>query len=443
MPKLDYTKILPVLFLEYLTISLARTLFPGMINDEFGVYSYTAVGLMETVKGLLAFISSPLFGKISDKIGRKFCLLLTVVGTTMPVWVMAFTSNMYIYAVFMSISGFFSATFAITFAYISDCVDNQKRAPAYGLALATFGLSFSVGPVIGGYLAQEFGNHSVFVLSLGLTVVNVLYVVFILPETVQSDDASQSSQAKFGVAIKNLPNSWDLKETFRVFSSDPFMANLALIVFVYYSSVWAIVSTLMVYITRVLHFSAVSLGWLLSAYGIATMFSEGVLVRVVVPRVGETNAMRIGLVCFALQCVVVGVCTSPEWIYLSVLFSLGANLVYPSVSSLVAKVVSEELTGEALGALNGIRALTEGFGPLFFGFLMSLFEHSPQPGAPYLLSAFLSLWAYLHCFELPPEPDVAFAKFHQRGSRAPEEALSLLREELDTHDDSSVDSRWK
>lgn len=66
---MDYTKILPVLFIEYLAMSLARSLFPAMILESFGSYSYLAVGIMETMKGLLSFVSSPLFGKLSDKIG--------------------------------------------------------------------------------------------------------------------------------------------------------------------------------------------------------------------------------------------------------------------------------------------------------------------------------------------------------------------------------------
>ena len=57
-----------------------------------------------------------------------------------------------------------------------------------------------------------------------------------------------------------------------------------------------------------------------------------------------------------------------------------------------------------------LQALTEGFGPLVFGVLMALFERTPVPGAPYLLACVLSMWAFLHCFELPPEPEVAVAK---------------------------------
>lgn len=227
--QLDYSKILPVLFLEYLVVSLARSLVPGMIVDSFGAYSYLAVGIMETLKGLLAFVSSPLFGKLSDKIGktcfcicrsiqyilflvrlcsgRKYCLLVTVVGTTLPVCVMAFTRNMYIYGVALSISGFFSATFALTFAYISDCVDAKHRAPAYGLALATFGLSFTVGPIAGSYIAMHFGEHMVFLLALVLVALNVLYIVFKLPETAKSVNVSNEFPAvmQSTVSIKPPP----------------------------------------------------------------------------------------------------------------------------------------------------------------------------------------------------------------------------------------------
>lgn len=188
------------------------------------------------------------------------------------------------------------------------------------------------------------------------------------------------------------------------------MTNLALIVFLYYTSVWAIVSTLMVYVTRHLHFSPVTIGWLLSGYGLATMFSEGVMVRIMVPYFGESACIRIGLASFAVQCIVVAFSNSETSLFISILFSMLSNLVYPSISSLVSKIVEEGNQGEALGALNGIKALTEGFGPLLFGLLMALYEKSAVPGAPYLLASFFSLWALLHSLELPPEPDVVVAK---------------------------------
>jgi MFS transporter, DHA1 family, tetracycline resistance protein len=132
------------------------------------------------------------------------------------------------------------------------------------------------------------------------------------------------------------------------------MKNIAFIVFLYYTTVWAIVSTLMVYVTRRLHFSPVTVGWLLSFYGVATMLSEGILVRWVVPLLGEINSMRLGLFSFACQAILLAFSSSPRWIYLSVTFSMFSNLVYPSVSSLVSKIVveSEQVSQSVLSFLH-------------------------------------------------------------------------------------------
>ena len=432
----NFALILPVLFYEYLAMSIARSLIPSLLVEAYGNQTYLALGLMETAKGILAFISCPLFGRLSDQVGRKYCLLFTVIGSTLPVCALAFTSNMHIFAILTSISGFFSATFPLTFAYISDCVDKKKRAPAYGLALATFGLSFCLGPISGSYLADQIGDRAVFVTSLLLVIIDVLYIIFYLPETVKVQDnktiSGKGIKGIYRTAVEYLPNTWDFQETFRVFRTDPFMTNLALVVFLYYVSVWAIVSTMMVYVTRHLKFSTITLGWLLSVYGLATMFSESVVVRYVVPFLGETASMRLGLLSFAMQCIVVAFSSSTTMIFVSILFSMIANLVYPSVSSLVSKVVDEDRQGEALGALNGIKALTEGFGPLLFGFLMAIFEGTPVPGAPYLCAAVLTLWAFLHSYELPPEPEVAIAKYNGQ-----EDSMGLLSPDDDDENEEN------
>jgi MFS family permease len=143
----------------------------------------------------------------------------------------------------------------------------------------------------------------------------------------------------------------------------------------------------MVFITRQLAFTPLQLGWLLSAYGITTMFSEAVLVRVVVPRLGELNSMRLGLIAFSIQCMLVSISSSPLWIFVSVGFSMGANLFYPAVSSLVSKVVSEDSQGEALGALNGIKALVTACCDCLFGVLAAAW-YSPYDSCHRALAAY-------------------------------------------------------
>lgn len=454
----NFAYVLPVLFYEYLAISITKSFIPHMIIEAFGDKSYLAIGIVEMIKGIFAFMACPLFGKISDRIGRKYCLMMTVVGTIMPLCIMVFTENMYVYGVMTALSGMFSATFTVTFAYIADCVPQKERAPAYGLALATFGLSFCIGPVAGGYISSIYGNRAVFLLSSILMVVDVLYIIFVLPEpdkgkffansttneTLPNNSARHVSSStsgitlpttketikeKISIAISNIPNTWDVVGTFRAFSKDDFMFNLGIIVLMYYTAVWALVSTLMVYVTRRLNFDPITVGYLVSMYGLSTMVSETAIVRLVVPRLGETNSMRLGLFAFSMQCIIIAFADNIEQLYFSIVFSMFSNIVYPSISSLITKLVEPEDQGAALGSLNGLKSLTEGVGPLFFGILMARYEvflppanrHQPDvgvapwmlhglnlAGAPYLVAAFLALWALLHCYELPAEPDDSY-----------------------------------
>lgn len=178
-----YLYVLPVLFFEYLALSLSRALLPGLMNSAFGNYTYHVLGIVETAKGILAFMACPLFGKLSDVVGRRTGLFITVLGTTLPISSLALTQSMWIYAVAQGLSGVFASTFTITFAYIADLVHKERRSSAYGLALATFGLSYCLGPILGGFLAERFSYRAVFAVSVAQVVLAVAYIVLILPES--------------------------------------------------------------------------------------------------------------------------------------------------------------------------------------------------------------------------------------------------------------------
>lgn len=386
----------------------------------------------------------------------------------------AITRNrMQYFVLLFALSGIFSNTFTLTFAYISDTVQKRKdRVSAYGLALATFGLSFTIGPMAGGYLAHieidgdrdsnmdkkevwmdsigegdmedkpmsmmihPLGQQRVFTASLVLTVLDLLYIYFILPEskiqtgnhairtydrTTEDDDLSHASgtsddsdcvsrqstlsQKWNHVRTDIIPNSWSPFDTLRIFSGDPFLYEVGVIAFLYYTAVHALVSTLQLYAVKRFRLRPERLGELMSALGLSTMVSEAVLVRIVVPAIGEKRSMRFGLACFVMQCALLGVAYEGWHLFLCVLVSMGSNLVYPSLTSLVSEAVGENMVGEALGAINGVKALTEGLGPLIFGALMTISGRSALPGWPYLVAAVLTAVAYQRSRLLPDEDD--------------------------------------
>ena len=470
--------VLPVLLLEFLAIALTRAVLPAMLLQKYGNRVYLVLGFADCVRGILAFVACPIFGKVSDVVGRRLCLLVTVIGSCAPVCSLALFSwndndvhittsgwdqpdyyndtakyfdrsirqqqaslngsssgtaepeddsataaiwsilssegqdnNMYngippnaitLFVVLLMLSGIFSSTFTLVFAYISDTVRHRdERVSAYGLALATFGLSFTIGPMAGGYLAQS-NRHDVFLCSLLLTIADVLYIYFILPES-----TSVSSNASTAASIVSLEHhvTWSPLETLRIIAVDPFLRRVGQVAFLYYTGLWALLSTLSLYAVKRFHLSPERLGELMSALGLCTMLAEAVLVRIMVPLLGEKRSTRLGLLSFALQCVFLGVAYEGWHLFVCAALSLLGNLVYPSLSSLVSGSVEPEAVGEALGAVNGIKALTEGIGPLVFGTLMTLSENSSLPGWPYLLAAVLVLGAYKVAAELPDDHD--------------------------------------
>lgn len=476
--------VLPVLLLEFLALALTRAVLPAMLLERFEDRVYFVMGCAEFCRGLLAFVACPLIGKVSDVVGRRVCLFVTVLGTCAPVcalallparrtgtlssllggvdhdddyddnatapslfsasasranngaeeegWMMYSSSaadnydgptttpvdRVLVFVCLFALSGVFSATFTLTFAYVSDTVTRRDdRVAAYGLALATFGLSFTVGPAAGGYLARDattttdVGRQRVFSCALLLTVLDLLYVYFVLPESRpdlhdhDNDHHHDNARTLSRIRRDVVPRTWSPLDTLKVFSRDPVMAQIGRIVFLYYTGVWAVISTLTLYATKRFRLGPARLGELMSALGLCTMVSEAVLVRVVVPVIGEKRSMLVGLCAFGAQCAVLGLANEAWQLYLCVAFSAVANLVYPSLVSLVSGAVDADRVGEALGAVNGVKALTEGVGPLLFGTLMTLSERSALPGWPYLLAAAFSFAALRRAIDLPDDDD--------------------------------------
>jgi MFS transporter, DHA1 family, tetracycline resistance protein len=365
-----------------------------------------------------------------------------------------------VFVVLLVLSGAFSSTFTLVFAYISDTVRHRdERVAAYGLALATFGLSFTIGPMAGGYLAES-NKHDVFMCSFLLTCLAVLYIYFILPESTSTKGRTIASSAASIISLEHNI-SWSPRETMRIMTMDPFLRRVGQVAFLYYTGLWALISTMSLYAVQRFHLTPQRLGELMSTLGLCTMLAEAVLLRILVPLLGEKSTARLGLLSFALQCILLGFAYEGWHLFVCALFSMFGNLVYPSLSSLVSDSVEPDAVGEALGALNGVKALTEGIGPLVFGSLMTLSENSALPGWPYLVASLLVFAAYQLADGLPDDHsddyihELEFKKttlkrsnlFQStptfpapptRGGHAEEEYQALLSE-IDEEDDSEED----
>ena len=127
--------VVPIIFLEFLVLSMSRTIIPELIDDQYGESSYVVYGSADGARGLLAFLATPAVGALSDELGRKWLFLVTVVGSSSPIIVLAFSSRLDAHLCVWALSGLFAATFPLAFAYISDHVPAPSLVQAYGITL--------------------------------------------------------------------------------------------------------------------------------------------------------------------------------------------------------------------------------------------------------------------------------------------------------------------
>ena len=292
------------------------------------------------------------------------------------------------------------------------------------------------------------GQHRVFITSLILAILDLFYIHFLLPESLNSskknemehtsdfidvsvdgemdesvgdyngdtpssttmattsDTSNVPLPAGVGVSRRASSSWWNPFDSVRYLMTDPLLSTIGRVTFLYYTALHAVVSTLVLYAARQFHLGPQRLGELMAALGLSTMVSEAVLVRIAIPLLGETSCMRIGLISFALQCVVLAVADSPWHLFACAFLAMAGNLVYPSVSSLVSSTVRPDMVGRALGAVNGVKSLTEGIGPLLFGTLLTMSEKDRLPGWPYFLAAIMVALAYQAARKLPDQNNV-------------------------------------
>lgn len=142
------------LFLEVMGIALSNPILPQLINQFVNDISKSAYyfGALATTYALMIFVFSPIQGGLSDQFGRKPVLLFSLLGTGVGYLILSFAPNLPWVFVAQIVDGITGACVAVIFAYIADISSPDVRAKNFGLAGATFGLGWIVGPALGGLL---------------------------------------------------------------------------------------------------------------------------------------------------------------------------------------------------------------------------------------------------------------------------------------------------
>ena len=388
-PKISIVVVLSVVYIDMLGIGLAFPVLPKLIEEfEGGDISRASYiyGLLAAAYALMQFVFAPLVGALSDRFGRRPVILLALVGMAINYVLLAFAPSLAWFALGRMVAGAFGATFSAAGAYLADVTPPEKRAQAFGLIGAAFGVGFITGPAIGGVLGAV-DLRLPFVVAAVLSLADFLFAYFALPESL-----APANRKPFNLRRANPVGA--LREMAKYSSVFGLMAIFVLAVFA--SRVAEM--TWVLFTSYRFAWGPTETGLSLAMVGVVAVVSQAGLVRVVVPRLGERRAVLMGLAVTAVVFTLYGLVPA-GWMLFPVmaLSAFGWTVAQPAVQALLSQAVPANEQGLLQGALASMTNLTSIFGPPIwtglFGFFVSPAAPAIVPGAAFFASAFVFLIA--------------------------------------------------
>lgn len=348
-----------VVFVDLLGFSIILPLLPYYALS-FGASEVT-IGWLVASYSIFQFVAAPVLGSLSDRFGRRPVLLYSQVGS-LAGFVLLGTALFLphpLFWIFVSrvIDGLSGGNLTIAQAYISDVTKPEERAKAYGLIGVAFGLGFLVGPAFGGFLSR-WGYDLPAYAAAAFSAASIAATVLLLPETEHEPDAERLSGVR---AFARIPD----------FFREPGLGKL-LAVFMFFALPFALyVSMFALFAEKQLAFSAEQTGYFLAFVGLLGIVWQGGLVGPVVRRLGERNALMLGLVCSAVGLFLIA--TVDAWwklFYVAIPLSFGSSMTRPSLTSLITKAAPPTRRGGVLGVTSSIESFSRIVSPIAGGWII-------------------------------------------------------------------------
>ncbi|MEW6323591.1 MAG: MFS transporter [Acidobacteriota bacterium] len=361
-------------FIDLLGFGIIIPLLP-FYAESFGATGFT-VGLLATVFSLMQFVFSPVWGRWSDRIGRRPIILLGLVGSCLAYLVLALADSLVLVFAARIVGGIAGANIPTAQAYIADITTPENRAKGMGMVGAAFGLGFIFGPAIGGVLSA-FGPTVPFWFASALCLVNAVGAWRLLPE----------SRSAAPAMVR--PGRWEL---FRRSVGRPELALLLSLFFVITSAFSGFEATFALYGERRFGFTSATIGYVFAFIGVVLSLVQGVLVGKAVAFVGERRVVPAAVAAIALGLGLVPIAWSiPTLLVALGVLAAGMGFNGPSLTAMVSKLTDPSDQGGVLGLAQSLASLGRVVGPAWGGYLFDRFG----PTTPYATSAGLMAAAFL------------------------------------------------
>jgi DHA1 family tetracycline resistance protein-like MFS transporter len=371
------TFLIAIIFLSGMGFSIIGPVLPFIIRQYIANPADlgAVAGWLTAIYAGCQIIAAPGLGLLSDRFGRRPVLLVCLLGSAIGYIMFGLGGSLWVLFASRIIDGLTGGDFSIAFAYIADTTSPDDRPKVFGQVGATMGVSFIIGPVIGG-LASNISLQMPVYLAAALTLAALIWGWFFLPESLQP------AQRRKEIRLAELNPFTQLGSVLKLKSLRPLLGLAMLYAFPFA----VLTSNFGVLIIDSLHLDATSIGFILLTIGLIDILVQGWLVGKLLPVYGPRKLIAAGLVLQGVAYGLIGLVAllSSPWVLIAatVVYAFSSGLVEPPLAGLTSQAVGPEMQGLVGGASQSLQSLARVIGPVWVGIIYTNFGHA----TPYWLN---------------------------------------------------------
>jgi multidrug resistance protein len=337
------------------------------------------IGMIQAIYSLMQFLFAPFWGRLSDRVGRRPVLLVSIAGSAASYVLFALARDAWTIFFSRLLAGITAANLSTAQAYISDVTPPQERTRAMGLIGAAFGVGFILGPAVGGMLGAWGGNFAIGMGGAMLAGVNWFSAFWRLPESLSPENRRRTSEW-YALPLRDLPRILAI----------PYVGLLALVLFVAVFAIANLESTFVLLAKHRYGLDQRECGYLFAYLGMMSVVVQGGLVGRLSARFGENRLLLGGYLMQVPALLLIPFMPSTGWLLVALaMMAMGGGVAGPSLNSLLSKLAPADRRGEVFGVTQSLGSLARVLGPAWGGWS---FGHLGM-SAPYVTAAMLMLFA--------------------------------------------------
>ncbi len=365
-----------VVFIDLLGLGILIPVIAPLIMDPHGILP-PAIGSQERAEvlgfllasfAIAQFFGAPILGALSDRIGRKKVLIISIAGTLIGYIMFGFgiiLNNILILFTSRILAGFAGGNIAVAMSSISDISDEKSKSKNFGLIGVAFGLGFIIGPFIGGKLSDPsivswFNNATPFWFAAVLSAINIAMIIFVFKETLKERVHKKISPF---TGIRNISKAFKM----------PSVRTMFLVSFLYFFGFTFYTQFFQVYLYEKFSFTQSQIGDIFAYLGVWVIITQGLLIRHLAKWLTSKQVLRFSILGLSISLLLILIPQKAHLLYFILpLVSVANGLTVPNLSAAISDLAGKESQGEIMGISQSLQSLAFAIPPIISGFVYNV-----------------------------------------------------------------------